>query len=777
MLKLNHTIFLWLLLFLTACGNKVEKANYEVIPLPQQIKFANGLPFVIANSTQIVFSEGNSLLQRNALFLSGYIKEITGKEMQVTPLPSVDMHLQNVIALLLDENIENEEGYQIIINQNNVTISGKTEAAVFYGVQTLRKSLPITKAADIELPAVEINDYPRFIYRGMHLDVSRHFFSTEFVKTYIDLLALHNMNNFHWHLTDDQGWRIEIKKYPKLTEIGSKRKETVIGRNSGKYDGTPYSGFYTQEEIKEIVNYAAERYINIIPEIDFPGHTLAALTAYPELGCTGGPYEVARSWGVFKDVLCIGNENAMEFLENVLEEVVELFPSPIIHIGGDEAPRDRWKQCSKCQARIKAEGLHADENHSAEDRLQSYCMTRMEKFLNDRGRSIIGWDEILEGGVAPNATVMSWRGMEGGIKAAEAGHNVIMTPDKYVYFDYQQAADLTHEPQGIGGFVDVEKVYSLEPMPDALTEEKRIYIIGTQANLWAEYIAKPEHAEYMVLPRMAALSEVQWLSLERKDYRNFTKRLLHLLDIYELEGYNYAKHILDLKAMYTPDRKNKSVEVELYSVYDSPIYYTLDGSEPNKNSEEYIRPLSIYGTSNLKAVYISEGEESKMLNEQVSFNKATLKPIKLVYEPADAQKYNGAVTLVDGLKGSDNPATGRWLGFYGTGLEAIIDLEESTEISQVITNANIDVYAWSMGATEMSVSISDNNKDYKIVTSESYPEITDIAFKTIETYELKFNPVSARYVKVILKPSSGMPRGHRGEGRTPYLYIDEITVN
>ncbi|NDV60059.1 family 20 glycosylhydrolase [Bacteroides sp. 519] len=775
MLKLKHTLPLWLLFVFVACETKTVKNNYQVIPLPQEITYTNGGSFFIRNSTQISFPTGNSELQSNAEFLARYIREITGKQLKVIPLS--DSQIDNAIILTVEDDIENPEGYRLTVNSKEVKISGKTPTGVFYGIQTLRKSLPIEKDTDIELLPVEINDYPRFKHRGMHLDVGRHFFSTEFIKTYLDMLALHNMNNFHWHLTEDQGWRIEIKKYPRLTEIGATRKETVIGRNSGEYDGKPYAGFYTQEEIKDIVAYAAERYINVIPEIDFPGHTLAALTAYPEFGCTGGPYEVATSWGVFKDVICIGNENAMTFLEDVLDEVLELFPSKIIHIGGDEAPRDRWKECPQCKARIKAEGLMADAEHTAEDRLQSYCMARMEKFLNNRGRSIIGWDEILEGDVAPNATVMSWRGMEGGIKASQLGHDVIMTPANYVYFDYQQTADLTNEPTGIGGFVDVEKVYSLEPMPSDLTNEEKNRIIGVQANLWTEYVSTPEHAEYMVLPRMAALCEVQWLVPEKKDYRDFAQRLLHLLDIYDLKGYNYAKHILNLKARYLPNPTDKSIQVELYSINNSPIYYTLDGSEPDNDLTPYQEPIVVKSNACLQAITVVNPDMQKVLRENICFNKATLKPITLTYEPAEAQRYAGAITLVDGLSGSDNSSTGRWLGFYGTGMEAIIDLEEPTEISNLSTRVNIDVYAWSMGPTEISISVSDDNNNFKKIASEAYPEITDIAFKKIEAYNIQFDPVTTRYIKVIMKPSKGMPKGHRGEGRTPYLYVDEIGVD
>ena len=432
---------------------------------------------------------------------------------------------------------------------DGITITGATPAGVFYGMQVLRKSIPAqAQGADILLPAGEIKDAPRFAYRGMMLDVGRHFFPVEFVKEYIDLLALHNMNTLHWHLTEDQGWRIEIKKYPKLTEIGSKRSCTVIGHNSGEYDNTPYEGFFTQEEAREIVRYAQERYITVIPEVDLPGHMLAALASYPELGCTGGPYEVATQWGIFDDVLCIGNEKTLQFLEDVMTEIIDIFPSKYIHIGGDEAPRTRWKTCPKCQALIRAKGLKADKEHTAEDRLQSYCMTRIEQFLNSKGRQIIGWDEILEGDVAPNATVMSWRGSAGGIKAAQMGHDVIMTPNDFCYFDYFQSDAPQNEPyDAIGGYVPVEKVYSLEPT-DKLTDDQKKHIKGAQANLWTEYITSADQVEYMVLPRMAALAEVQWTQPEKKEYNGFLNRLTRLAEIYQRDGLNYAKHVFKTQA-------------------------------------------------------------------------------------------------------------------------------------------------------------------------------------------------------------------------------------
>ena len=685
--------------------------------------------------------------------------------------------MKNAITLGLDPDIANKEGYVLTTTPEGISINGQTENGVFYGIQTLRKSIPAeAKGATILIPAGEIKDEPRFSYRGMHLDVGRHFFPIEFIKKYIDLLALHNMNTFHWHLTEDQGWRIEIKKYPKLTEIGSQRSRTVIGRNTQEYDNTPYGGFYTQEEAKEIVKYAQERYITVIPEVDLPGHMLAALAAYPEMGCTGGPYEVCPRWGVFEDVLCIGNDKTMQFLEDVMSEIIEIFPSEYVHIGGDEAPRDRWKECPKCQARIKAEGLKADKNHTAEDRLQSYCMTRIEKFLNSKGRRIIGWDEILEGDVAPNATVMSWRGASGGIKAAQMGHDVIMTPNTYCYFDYYQTADTKDEPLGIGGYVPIEKVYSLDPTFD-LNEEQKKHIIGAQANLWTEYIATTEHVEYMVLPRMAALAEVQWTQPEKKDFKDFTTRLASLMKFYQRDGFNYAKHVFDLKADFTPDVAKKAVVVTLSTIDDAPIYYTLDGTEPTTASLKYIEPVVITETADFQAVVIRPEGKSKVVNKKISFNKATYCPIELTFQPSEKYKFGGAITLVDGMKGNDSYATGAWLGFVGGDVEAIIDLGQETEIKRVATNAIVDMSAWIMGSTGLVVSISDDNKEFREVAAKDIPAETNIDKKGVENYEITFDPVKARYVKVVIKRSPALPKGHAGEGKAAYMFIDEIEVD
>ena len=777
MRKLNHALLAGALALACASCTAEKEANYQVIPLPQEVSLTQENPFKLNENVLIAYPENNALLQRNAEFLSEYIQQATNYAPKTKAIAAGEQ-VKNAIVLGLDPSIANKEGYVLTTTPEGININGQTENGVFYGIQTLRKSIPAeAKEATILIPAGEIKDEPRFSYRGMHLDVGRHFFPKEFMKKYIDLLALHNMNTFHWHLTDDQGWRIEIKKYPKLTEIGSQRSRTVIGRNTQEYDNTPYGGFFTQEEAKEIVKYAQERYITVIPEVDLPGHMLAALAAYPEMGCTGGPYEVCPRWGIFEDVLCIGNDQTMQFLEDVMNEIIEIFPSKYVHIGGDEAPRTRWEKCPKCQARIKTEGLKADKNHTAEDRLQSYCMTRIEEFLNSKGRQIIGWDEILEGDVAPNATVMSWRGMEGGIKAAQLGHDVIMTPTSFCYFDYYQTADTKDEPLGIGGYVPIEKVYSLEPVPAVLTEEQSKHILGAQANLWTEYIHSSEHVEYMVLPRMAALAEVQWTQPEKKDFKDFTKRMARLMKFYQRDGFNYAKNVFDLKVDFTPDVTKKAVVVTLSTIDDAPIYYTLDGTEPTTASLKYTEPVSITETADFQAVVIRPEGKSKVVNKKISFNKATYCPIELTFQPSEKYKFGGAITLVDGMKGNDSYATGAWLGFVGGNVEAIIDLGQESEIKQVATNAIVDMSAWIMGSTGLVVSISDDNKEFREVAAKDIPAETNIDKKGVENYEITFDPVKARYVKVVIKRSPALPRGHAGEGKAAYMFIDEIEVD
>lgn len=426
-------------------------ANYSVVPLPQQITAGEGEGFVLDSGTRIAYPEGDSALMRDAELLAQYIGQMTGLNPELT----TETDAKGVIALAAGLQSENAEAYQLTVTPEGISIDGATPAGTFYGVQTLRKAIPEAGKNNVVFPAVTITDEPRFSYRGAHFDVSRHFFPADSVKSFIDMLALHNINTLHWHLTDDQGWRIEIKSLPELTEIGSKRKGTVIGHNTGVYDSIPYGGFYTQDEARDIIAYAADRHITVIPEIDLPGHMLGALTAYPNLGCTGGPYDVWQIWGVSDDVLCAGNDSTYKFIDTVLGEIVELFPSEYIHVGGDECPKTRWKECAKCQAKAKALGLKADSHGTVEEKLQSHIIHHASDFLASKGRKMIGWDETLEGGLAPGAIVMSWRGEAGGIEAAKRGHDVIMTPNNYMYFDYYQSLDRENEPEAIGGYVSV----------------------------------------------------------------------------------------------------------------------------------------------------------------------------------------------------------------------------------------------------------------------------------------------------------------------------------
>ena len=506
----------------------------SVIPRPVEMQPGEGA-FKITARTVIAAPAG---LQQEAEFLAEAIKKGSGRKLSLAEKADA-----GAINLALDPTLAKvgDEGYLLTVTPTSIQITGRKPAGVFYGIQTLLQLLPpslfagTAKPEDLAVPSVSIVDYPRFRWRGLHLDVSRHYMPVDFIKKYIDLLAMHKMNTFHWHLTDDQGWRLEIKKYPKLTAVGARRDESPVRGNRGKGNGKPYGPFfYTQDEVREIVAYAQKRHITIVPEIEMPGHSVAALAAYPELGCTGGPYKVRTRWGIEDDVYCVGNDATFEFLENVLTEVMDLFPSEFIHIGGDECPKGRWNNCPKCGARMKAEGLRNAQE------LQSWFVKRIEKFLNERGRRLIGWDEILEGGLAPNAAVMSWRGVDGGVQAAESGHDVVMSPTSYCYFNYYEES-APGEPEGIGGHLPLKRVYSYDPIPAQLGSDKRQHVLGVQGNLWTEYMWEPKDVEYRAFPRACALAEVAWTPPERKNYADFRKRLaehLRRLDGWEV---NYRK--------------------------------------------------------------------------------------------------------------------------------------------------------------------------------------------------------------------------------------------
>ena len=527
-------------------------ADYRVVPLPERIDGIKGADFRLTNQCFINYPAGNREMESNAALLSQYIEELTGIHMSTRPCRDTKSSVNQAdrngnISLLIDTKADNNEGYRILVTSRGIEITGKTPAGIFHGIQVLRQSLPVGKTPLVLMPAVQVESSPRFLYRGMHLDCSRHFFPVSTVKHYIDLLALHGMNRLHWHLTDDQGWRVEIKKYPRLSEVGGWRNGTTLGHNSPVNDGIRYGGYYTQEEIRDIVRYAAQRYITIIPEIDMPGHMLGALAAYPELGCTGGSYEVWGMWGVHDDILCVGKDQTLQFVKDVLDEVMQLFPGEYIHIGGDESPRVRWQECPRCQQRIQDMGIRADEKQSAEARLQGWFTTQVQQYLSEHGRRIIGWDELLGCDVDATATIMSWRGAEPGSQAALQGHDVIMSPVDPLYFDYYQTSQTWNEPTAFGGCNTLKKVYDFDPVAADLPADKRKHILGVQANLWTEYVTCEPQIDYQVLPRMAALAELQWLQPEDKNYSDFKARLPHLVEIYKLYNWTYRAKSLVLE--------------------------------------------------------------------------------------------------------------------------------------------------------------------------------------------------------------------------------------
>ena len=548
MKKVINIIALALLFVSCSMKAKESETTINVIPYPQSVEVGKGT-FKGAganfNCDQAVDAKSQVIIKE----LADKITYVSGRICSyATPVGlAKDCAKVKGFIFLKDANLAEEE-YSIDITKANCIVRASSYNGFLYAIQTLKQLTSVNifgnepnPAEKFLFPCVKIQDKPRFGYRGMHLDCSRHFFSVEEVKKYLDIMALYKLNRFHWHLTDDQGWRVEIKKYPRLTEIGAFRNGTVIKKDWGSNDGVRYGGYYTQEQMKDIVAYAGKLGIVVIPEIDLPGHMMGALAGYPELGCTGGPYEVWTRWGISEQVLCPGKEAMFSFLEDVFTELMDIFPSEYIHIGGDECPKTEWEKCPACQARIKQLGIKADGQHSAEQFLQSYVTARVQKFLNDHGRRIIGWDEVLEGELAEGATVMSWRGTEGGIKASAMGFDVIMTPNTYCYFDYYQSEDQDKEPFGIGGFLPWDKVYSYEPL-EGLNDSQQKHILGVQANLWTEYVATPEHLEYMLLPRMNALSEVQWCEPENKDIERFKAAMeAESFKIFDILGYNYRK--------------------------------------------------------------------------------------------------------------------------------------------------------------------------------------------------------------------------------------------
>lgn len=758
-----------------ACSEKrTLNSDYEIIPKPLDVNSKGDASFLLKDGVTVIYPENNQKMQDNAEFLVDYVEKQTGVKLT----SHAGMPVDGAICLTLDLSDDNAEAYKLIVNDKRVCISGASEAGVFYGIQTLRKSLPVAQDINVNLSAVEIYDKPRFAYRGAMLDVARHFYTVDEVKTFIDMLALHNINRFHWHLTDDQGWRIEIKKYPKLMSVASERKETVVGRwYSGIYDGKTYGGYYTQDELRDVIDYAAKRHITIIPEVDLPGHMQAALTAYPELGCTGGPYEVRTIWGVSQDVLCVGNDFTLQFVKDVLSEVADIFPSEYIHIGGDECPKVRWEKCPKCQERIKSLGLKSDAKHTKEQRLQSYMIQEAAKYLKEKGKRIIGWTEILEGGLVPDATLMSWIGESGGIEAAHQHHDVIMTPNTYLYFDYYQSKKVEDEPLAIGGYLPIEKTYNYEPMPKELTKEEQQYIKGVQANLWTEYIPVFSQVQYMVLPRLGAAAEVQWTDPSKKDYKDFLRRVPHLVAVYDCYGWNYATHVYDVNVDMKADTVNHVLNVQLSTMADDPIYYTLDGQDPTEKSLKYTKPFTIDQSVVLKTMAVHPDRTSKISVDTIRFNKATLKPVVLLQPNESRFSPDGPVVLVDGRNGNHSFDTGAWLTVAGNDLEAVINMQSETILSSASVHVYVRKDAWLFDARGFSVSVSSDNKNYKEVASQEYKQMQESDSDGIIEHELSFDPCKATYVKIKVISEKSMPDWHWDAGKAPFLLVDEIILN
>ncbi|ESU21117.1 beta-hexosaminidase precursor [Flavobacterium enshiense DK69] len=750
-----------LIVFLVLLFNIAFSQNpLPLIPKPKELVQKEG-DFVLNKGTLILI--GNSGSNTEIKLFNQFLKSAYGFELKTTNNSKSPL---NTIQIQVENPKDNQSGeYELKVLNSQIQIFSKGNIGLFYAFQTLEQMLPIGKTAELKIPCIEIKDEPKYVWRGMHLDVGRHFFPKEFIKKYIDYLAMYKMNTFHWHLTEDQGWRIEIKKYPKLTEVGAWRKGSMVGHyNDQKFDDKKYGGFYTQEEIKEIVAYAKERHITVVPEIEMPGHSQAALAAYPELSCTGGPFEVAMQWGVLDDVYC-PKEATFEFLENVLTEVLDLFPSEYIHIGGDESPKTRWKNCAPCQALIKKEGLK-DEHE-----LQSYFIRRIEKFLNSKGRQIIGWDEILEGGLAPNAAVMSWRGTEGGIAAAKQKHKVVMTPGSHCYFDHYQG-EPKNEPVAIGGYTTVEKVYSFEPTSKELTEEEAKYILGAQGNVWTEYMNTPEHVEYMIMPRMAALAEVAWGTSDVSKYQDFQNRLIQHFSVYEAKGINYSKALFEVTSKVSPSDKEQGVVFLLKSTKDG-IHFTTDGTNPTAVSKKYEEPLLVSQSQTIKAAYFEDGKQKSAVIEQPFFiTKSTGKKISLENQPHGNYGIGGSFTLVDGMRGNMEKYGRDWIGFWGKDMEATIDLGKKQDVSKVTVDVLTSEGSWIYYPKYVEVLVSTDGKMFRSVKRVAVEEI--IQQKGMAS--MTFDKQKAKYIKVIAPNAGKIPEGKPGAGSDCWLFVDEIMV-
>jgi hexosaminidase len=755
--------------------NSYAQQKPAFVPMPSELTMHSGNTEITSDAYISVSHPG---LAKHAALLQRNFLDMHGIRLPLAPERTANK-TSTWIRLAIDKTTgKNPEGYSLVIRDRQVMITGNSEAGLFYGIQTFlqlgdpRSDRKEPAAFPLTIPELSITDFPRFKYRGMHLDVARHFEPVSFVKKYIDFLAAYKFNTFHWHLTDDQGWRIEIKKYPKLTQVGGYRNGTIIGRYPGTgNDSIYYGGFYTQEEIKEVVKYAAEKYITVIPEIEMPGHASAAIAAYPQLSCfpaedtkvlESTPWagsrkgkQVQQTWGVFEDVFA-PTEYTFNFLEDVVDEVMQLFPSTYIHIGGDECPKESWKRSAFCQQLIKSKKLKDEHG------LQSYFIQRMERYINSKGRKIIGWDEILEGGLAPNATVMSWRGEEGGIKAANEKHDVIMTPGNWMYFDHSQSTN--EDSVTIGNYTPLEEVYSYDPLPAKLKPEAVKYILGAQANLWTEYIKNPAKVEYMIFPRITALSEVLWTPQEKRNWKDYESRLPGIFQRLDQQKINYSKAFYELKATLLPAEKPGALLWKLESVINEPIFVSLNNSD---SLWQYTGPMLITNKTALATARF----KGTFLTQKFSFNKATGRKISLTTEASKGFPGDGPFTLVNGVQNERALSRSReFLGFAGKDMEAVIDLGQDESISTIILHAFEQTGSWIYRPLSVSFYTSDNGTDFTLLQN-----VTTATGKRHLVYEIK-KPLTARYIKVLAKNMGIIPSGKPGAGNPAWLFVDEIEV-
>lgn len=781
--------------FLFLISVSVSAQTISIIPQPKSVKQPKiAANFSITPATQIVLEGSN--MEKTVSFFNDYLQQFYLYKLKVVK----NSTSKNVIRFNF-ERLDNEipGAYNMTVDANGIYIAGDNEEGVFAGMQTLIQLLPVPDArlkmrpVKLDIPYVSVEDAPRFAYRGMHLDVCRNFFPVSFVKKYIDYLALHKFNNFHWHLTDDQGWRIEIKKYPKLTQVGGYRNGTIIDRYPGTgNDKKRYGGFYTQDQIKEVVKYAADRYINVVPEIEMPGHASAAIAAYPELSCfpdepTYKYYpkncawngdqsgkQVQQTWGVFDDVFCAGNDKTFTFLQDVIDEVLPLFPSKIIHVGGDECPKENWKRCPRCQQRIK------DEKLKDEHELQSYFVQRMEKYLNGKGRTLIGWDEILEGGLAPNAMVMSWRGEQGGIDAAKQKHKVIMTPGNPVYFDHSQSQN--EDSVTIGGYNPLEKVYAYEPVPKELSGEEQQYVLGSQANLWTEYIGNEKKIEYMLFPRMAALSEVLWGQKENRNWEDFQRKLMDQFRRYDLWRAGYSKAYFDISGTVITADDYTGVEWKLENkIKGSIIQYskTLTADDPPNPPafNVYTKPVSIYKSGEYSAWSVLNGKRiGNTITQQFKFSKATGKHVMLSSPASESYPGDGAFTLVNGVINTKGTARSKeYLGFNGKDCEAIINFGGIDSVSKVTIYSLDQRGSWIWQPASLEVFTMDKTGQFKSLgmTKEFVTPKEGIQTGTMT---VEFPKTAAKYLKVRIKNNGEIPAGNPGAGNGAWLFVSEIIV-